>query len=67
MESIETRASRLVKRLAVVETQEHHSKAIGFNQGPKKNGKIVTLHFEDGTNQGYTTTELYAANGIKQS
>lgn len=36
MESIETRASRLVKRLAVVEAQEHHSKAIGFNQGPKK-------------------------------
>ena len=43
MENIETRASRLVKRLAVVETQEHHSKAIGFNQGPKKNGKIVII------------------------
>jgi len=65
MQSIEQSASQLVKRLAYVETQEHKSKAIGFNQGPKKEGKVVTLHFENGTNQGYTVTELYEANGLQ--
>jgi len=68
MENIEQRASSLVKKLADVETQAHKSKAIGFNKGPQKtqkNGQIVILHFEDGTNQGYTVTELYEANGIR--
>ena len=58
------KAGVLVKKLAVSESINNHSQVIGFNEGPKKKGKIVTLHFEDGRSQEYTEDELFIVNGI---
>jgi len=52
-------ASSLVKTLAEVEARENKSTVMGFNEGPKKNGKIITLHFENGNSQSYTESELF--------
>ena len=58
------KAGILVKKLAASESITNHSQVIGFNEGPKKNGKIVTLHFENGSSQEYTEAELLTVNGI---
>jgi hypothetical protein len=52
------KASILVKQLADEATVEHKSTIAGFSEGPKKFGKIVTLHFENGDSHEYTETEL---------
>jgi hypothetical protein len=58
------RASKLVRELARREGYNHGSSVTGFNSGPKKNGFLVTLRFENGTTASYTEGELFAANGI---
>jgi len=58
------KAGILVKKLAESESITNHSQVIGFNEGPKKNDKIITLHFENGSSQEYTKAELFQVNGI---
>ena len=53
------KAGILVKKLAEVESVVNHSQVIGFNEGPKKNGKAVTLHFQNGNFIEYTEAELF--------
>ena len=59
------RAGILVKKLAESESIANHSQVIGFNEGPKKNGKVVTLHFQNGGSSAYTEDELFEKNGLQ--
>jgi len=59
------KAGILTRKLAECESITNYSKVIGFNEGPKKNGKVVTLHFENGSSQEYTESELFEVNGIE--
>jgi len=52
-------SSSLVKKLAETATMDNKSTVIGFSEGPKKNGKAVTLYFENGNSQSYTENELF--------
>jgi len=52
------KSSFLVKRLSETAAIDNNSTVIGFSEGPKKNGKIVTLYFENESSQGYTENEL---------
>ena len=58
------RASKLVRELARREGYSHGSSVTGFNSGPKKNGFLLTLHFENGTSASYSEQELWTANGL---
>ena len=60
-----SKASKLVRELARREGYNHGSSVTGFNSGPKKNGYLLTLHFENGTAAFYTEKELWQANGIE--
>jgi len=53
-----SRASILTKNLAVSETIRCNSEVLGFSEGPKKEGKLVTLYFEGGKKRSYTETHL---------
>ena len=53
-----SKSSFLVKKLAETAAIDNKSTVIGFSDGPKKNGKIVTLYFENESFQGYTENEL---------
>jgi hypothetical protein len=67
-----SRAGVLVRVLADRESQPgvyglapgHERNVLGFSQGPKAQGAVVTLHFERSISRAYTEEELLEANGI---